>query len=112
MVPVRARGDPVHQRERARWPTPGPPVNRRGPTLEGMALSLDNAALAMACDLARPDRDDDAGPANGGRIVALSPLAGKPAPKSLLTDPARLVREFYTRRPDPANLQETVSFGT
>jgi len=30
----------------------------------------------------------------------------------LLTDPARLVREFYTRRPDPANLQETVSFGT
>src|SRR6185437_1221851 len=77
-----------------------------------MALSLDNGALAMACDLARPDRDDDAGPANGGRIVALSPLAGKPAPKSLLTDPARLVREFYSRRPDPANLQETVSFGT
>jgi phosphoglucomutase len=44
--------------------------------------------------------------------VALSPLAGKPAPKSLLIDPARLEREFYTRRPDPSNPLERVSFGT
>ncbi|HZT01989.1 MAG TPA: phosphoglucomutase (alpha-D-glucose-1,6-bisphosphate-dependent) [Steroidobacteraceae bacterium] len=44
--------------------------------------------------------------------MALSPLAGKPAPKSLLTDPARLEREFYARRPDPANPLEAVSFGT
>src|SRR5581483_5422998 len=50
-------------------------------------------------------------PADGGRM-ALSPLAGKPAPKSLLTDPARLEREFYARRPDPANPLEAVSFGT
>jgi phosphoglucomutase len=44
--------------------------------------------------------------------VALSPLAGKPAPKALLIDPARLEREFYARRPDPANPLELVSFGT
>ena len=30
----------------------------------------------------------------------LSPLAGKPAPKSLLVDPARLEREYYQRKPD------------
>jgi phosphoglucomutase len=46
------------------------------------------------------------------RIVALSPLAGKPAPKSLLIDPARLESEFYTRRPDPSNPLQQVSFGT
>ena len=44
--------------------------------------------------------------------MPLSPLAGKPAPKSLLIDPARLEREFYARRPDPSNPQELVSFGT
>ena len=44
--------------------------------------------------------------------MALSPLAGKPAPKSLLVDPARLEREFYARRPDPSNPLEQVSFGT
>jgi len=44
--------------------------------------------------------------------VGLSPLAGKPAPKSLLIDPARLEREFYARRPDPSNPLELVSFGT
>ena len=44
--------------------------------------------------------------------MGLSPLAGKPAPKSLLIDPARLEREFYARRPDPSNPLELVSFGT
>ena len=44
--------------------------------------------------------------------MPLSHLAGKPAPKSLLIDPARLEREFYARRPDPSNPQELVSFGT
>jgi phosphoglucomutase len=44
--------------------------------------------------------------------VAISPLAGKPAPKSLLIEPLRLEREFYTRKPDPANPLELVSFGT
>jgi phosphoglucomutase len=51
-------------------------------------------------------------PPFGGRIVALSPLAGKPAPKALLIDPARLEREFYGRSPDPADAAQLVSFGT
>ncbi len=44
--------------------------------------------------------------------MANSPLAGKPAPKSLLIDPAQLEREYYARRPDMANAAERVSFGT
>jgi phosphoglucomutase len=44
--------------------------------------------------------------------VALSPLAGKPAPKAMLIDPARLEDEFYRRRPDPADAAQLVSFGT
>ena len=44
--------------------------------------------------------------------MALSPLAGKPAPKALLIDPARLEGEFYSRRPDPADAGQRVSFGT
>ncbi|HEV7135018.1 MAG TPA: phosphoglucomutase (alpha-D-glucose-1,6-bisphosphate-dependent) [Steroidobacteraceae bacterium] len=44
--------------------------------------------------------------------MALSPLAGKPAPKALLIDPARLEGEFYSRRPDPADAAQRVSFGT
>jgi phosphoglucomutase len=39
-------------------------------------------------------------------------LAGKPAPKTLLIDPVRLVREYYARRPDMAVASERVSFGT
>ena len=44
--------------------------------------------------------------------MALSPLAGKPAPKALLIDPARLESEFYGRKPDPADPAQLVSFGT
>jgi len=44
--------------------------------------------------------------------VALSPLAGKPAPKSLLIDPARLGSEFFSRTPDPADPSQLVAFGT
>ena len=44
--------------------------------------------------------------------MALSPLAGKPAPKDILIDPARLVRDYYERRPDLGNPAELVSFGT
>jgi phosphoglucomutase len=32
--------------------------------------------------------------------MALSPLAGKPAPIEMLVDPARLERDYYQRRPD------------
>ena len=36
------------------------------------------------------------------KYMAISPLAGKPAPKELLVDLARLEREYYERRPDLA----------
>ena len=32
--------------------------------------------------------------------MAISPLAGKPAPKEMLIDPARLEREYFERKPD------------
>ena len=44
--------------------------------------------------------------------MALSALAGKPAPKEMLVDPLRLEREYYSRRPDPADLTQSVMFGT
>jgi len=44
--------------------------------------------------------------------MALSPLAGKPAPKELLVDPALLEREYYARIPDLSNASQRVSFGT
>lgn len=44
--------------------------------------------------------------------MAISPLAGKPAPKDLLVDLARLERDYYERRPDVSNLHQLVSFGT
>ena len=44
--------------------------------------------------------------------MTLSPLAGKPAPKELLIDPARLEREYYARKPEPIDPAQLVSFGT
>jgi phosphoglucomutase len=44
--------------------------------------------------------------------TALSPLAGKPAPKSMLVDLARLEREYYERKPDAGDPTQLVSFGT
>jgi phosphoglucomutase len=44
--------------------------------------------------------------------MALSPLAGKPAPRDLLVDVARLERAYYEYRPDVGNPDERVSFGT
>jgi len=46
------------------------------------------------------------------RQAVISPLAGKPAPKEMLVDPARLEREYYTRRPDLGDPEQLVSFGT
>jgi phosphoglucomutase len=42
----------------------------------------------------------------------ISPLAGKPAPRELLIDPARLEREYYQRSPDPRDPEQVVKFGT
>ena len=44
--------------------------------------------------------------------MALSPLAGKPAPKEMLVDLDRLEREYTAGRPDPADPAQRVSFGT
>ncbi len=44
--------------------------------------------------------------------MTISPLAGKPAPKEILVDLARLEREYYERRPDLADPNQLVSFGT
>ena len=44
--------------------------------------------------------------------MAISPLAGKPAPKELLVDLARLEREYFERRPDMSDPNQRVSFGT
>src|SRR5271155_485700 len=44
--------------------------------------------------------------------MAVSPLAGKPAPKELLVDLARLEREFCERQPEVGDPNQLVSFGT
>ena len=44
--------------------------------------------------------------------MAISPLAGKPAPKEMLVDLAKLEREYYERRPDVGDPNQLVSFGT
>jgi phosphoglucomutase len=44
--------------------------------------------------------------------VTISPLAGKPAPQSMLVDLARLERAYYERQPDVGQPTELVSFGT
>jgi len=44
--------------------------------------------------------------------MAISPLAGKPAPPEMLIDPARIEQAYYERRPDPDNPDQLVSFGT
>ena len=43
---------------------------------------------------------------------AISPLAGKPAPTSMLVDLARLEREYYNRKPEMDDPTQVVSFGT
>jgi phosphoglucomutase len=44
--------------------------------------------------------------------MALSPLAGKPAPKEILVDLSRLERDYFERRPDPDDPAQQVGFGT
>jgi phosphoglucomutase len=43
---------------------------------------------------------------------AISPLAGKPAPKEMLLDVARLERDYFERYPDVHDPNQLVSFGT
>jgi phosphoglucomutase len=44
--------------------------------------------------------------------MTVSPLAGKPAPASILVDVPKLVTAYYTGRPDPSLPAERVAFGT
>lgn len=44
--------------------------------------------------------------------MAISPLAGKPAPLSLLEDIPQLMSDYYTLTPDANNPDQAVSFGT
>jgi len=43
---------------------------------------------------------------------SISPLAGKPAPKEMLIDVARLVKEYFERKPDVSDRNQLVAFGT
>ncbi|HVO60074.1 MAG TPA: hypothetical protein VMT53_04025, partial [Terriglobales bacterium] len=51
-------------------------------------------------------------PKAGASHEVISPIAGKPAPKEMLVDVARLEREYFERRPDLNNPNQMVSFGT
>jgi phosphoglucomutase len=44
--------------------------------------------------------------------MAISPLAGKPAPKELLIDVAQLEREYLEQLPEISNPSQRVTFGT
>ncbi len=44
--------------------------------------------------------------------MSISPLAGKPVPKSILVNIPRLISAYYTQQPDPAEETQLVSFGT
>ena len=44
--------------------------------------------------------------------MAISPLAGKPAPPEMWMDPARIEQAYYEHRPDPDDPGQRVSFGT
>jgi phosphoglucomutase len=44
--------------------------------------------------------------------MGISPLAGKPAPKEMVVDVARLEGEYYDRKPDLGDRNQRVSFGT
>jgi phosphoglucomutase len=44
--------------------------------------------------------------------MTVHPLAGKPAPVEILIDPEKLVAAYYAVRPDPANPEQQVAFGT
>src|SRR5271157_5918544 len=54
----------------------------------------------------------EAYPMTTPREPAISPLAGKPAPKELLIDVAGLEKEYFERKPDVSDPNQLVAFGT
>jgi phosphoglucomutase len=59
-----------------------------------------------------PDTIETRSAAKVPEETTLSPLAGKPAPKEMLLDVARLEREYFERHPDLQDRNQLVSFGT
>ena len=55
---------------------------------------------------------DTQGRQSVAEAAAISPLAGKPAPKELLIDLGRLRRDYYERQPDVSDRNQLVAFGT
>ncbi len=45
-------------------------------------------------------------------VETISPLAGRPAPKEMLVDLAKLERDYFERRPDLGDPNQMVHFGT
>ncbi len=62
-------------------------------------------------DATPPLRHYDPAHLQGGTAMA-HPLAGKPAPRSLLVNVPRLVAAYFAVKPDPADPLQRVSFGT
>ena len=44
--------------------------------------------------------------------MPIHPLAGRPAPADILIEPEQLEHDYYSRKPDPENPLQQVSFGT
>jgi phosphoglucomutase len=59
-----------------------------------------------------PNTPDAHSMAAGPRESTISPLAGKPAPKEMLIDVARLEAAYFERHPDLQDPNQLVSFGT
>jgi phosphoglucomutase len=81
--------------------------------------------LLIRLDDANLEWDHRRGPYGGGEQLVektvtlitkeratISPLAGKPAPKSILVDVARLEQAYYERKPDTDDPTQLVTFGT
>jgi phosphoglucomutase len=50
--------------------------------------------------------------AREGKVMKISPLAGKPAPAGILVNVPRLLTAYYTGVPDPSVPEQRVAFGT
>src|SRR5262249_14314146 len=83
-----------------------PDALERGPRGE----AADGPRTALQRLPAGDDPEGRGGPSP--RPMTVSPLAGKPAPASILVDVPRLVTAYYTGRPDPLRPAERVAFGT
>jgi hypothetical protein len=50
--------------------------------------------------------------ATGGKLMDISPYAGKPSDRGMLINIPRLVTAYYVNRPDPAEPSQRLAFGT